>query len=107
MIVLLPSKPGVPLFRFPFLGVKIRNLIRDHREGGRGRVVGKVTGIRRVNVLFFRFPFSIVFPCSDLYLLFLTVDVTEEPESSAIAVEDKPVKLNIRYILLDILQILY
>lgn len=38
---------------------------------------------------------------------FLTVDVTEEPESSAIAVEDKPVKLNIRYILLDILQILY
>lgn len=59
---------------------------------------------------FFRFPFSIVFPCSDLYLLFLTVDVTEKPESSparAIAVEDKPVKLNIRYILLDILQILY
>lgn len=41
---------------------------------------------------------------------FLTVDVTEEPESSparAIAVEDKPVKLNIRYIVLDILQILY
>lgn len=51
-----------------------------------------------------------MFPCSDLYLLFLTVDVTEEPESSpasAIAVEDKPVKLNIRYIVLDILQILY
>lgn len=51
-----------------------------------------------------------MFPCSDLYLLFLTVDVTEEPESSparAIAVEDKPVKLNIRYILLDILQILH
>lgn len=56
-IVLLPSKPGVPLFRFPFLGVKIRNLIRDHREGGRGRGVGKVTGIRRVNVLFFSISF--------------------------------------------------
>lgn len=42
---------------FPFLGVKIRNLIRDHREGGRDRGVGKVTGIRRVNVLFFSISF--------------------------------------------------